>query len=32
MAEVVFHKKRRGIVKDSLTKLRTKLTDLEGDV
>ena len=31
MAELAFHKKRRGIVKASLTKLRTKLTDLEGD-
>ena len=31
MAELAFHKKRRGVVKASLTKLRTKLTDLEGD-
>ena len=31
MAELAFHKKRRGVVKTSLTKLRTKLTDLEGD-
>ena len=30
MAELAFHKKR-GVVKASLTKLRTKLTDLEGD-
>ena len=25
------HKKRRGVVRASLTKLRTKLMDLEGD-
>ena len=31
MAEVAFHEKRRGVVKASLTKLGTKLTDLEGD-
>ena len=31
MAELAFHEKRRGVVKASLTKLRTKLTDLEGD-
>ena len=30
MAELAFHKKR-GIVRASLTKLRTKLMDLEGD-
>ena len=31
MAELAFHKKRRGVIKASLTKLKTKLTDLEGD-
>ena len=31
MAELAFHKKRRGVVRASLTKLRTKLIDLEGD-
>ena len=31
MAELAFHKKRRGVVKSSLTKLGTKLIDLEGD-
>ena len=31
MAELAFHEKRRGVVKASPTKLRTKLTDLEGD-
>ena len=31
MAELAHHKKRRAVVKSSLTKLRTKLTDLEGD-
>ena len=31
MAELAYHKKRRAVVKASLTKLRTKLTDLEGD-
>ena len=31
MAELAHHKKRMAVVKSSLTKLRTKLTDLEGD-
>ena len=31
MAELAFHKKRRGVVRSSLTKLGTKLTELEAD-
>lgn len=31
MAELAFHKKRRTVVRSSLTKLGTKLTELEAD-
>ena len=31
MAELAFHKKRRSVIRSSLTKLGTKLAELEGD-
>ena len=31
MADLAFHKRRRGVARSSLTKLSTKLTELEGN-